>query len=77
MHMHDTEAEFCSIFQTFNIFPQKPTEIDITQKEQPLNKYIVTKRYLLLQDCKTYAWQFKLKHKLYNSSERKKKKKGK
>lgn len=53
--MHDTEAEFHSIFQTFNIFPQKPTEIDITQKEQPLNKYIVTKRYLLLQNCKTYA----------------------
>lgn len=74
MHMHDTEAEFHSIFQTFNIFPQKPTEIDITQKEQPLNKYIVTKRYLLLQNCKTYAWQFKLKCKLYYSSERKKKK---
>lgn len=61
------KQNFVHIFQNFNIFSQKPKETDLTEKAHTLNKYIITKHYLFLQDCKTYAWQFKLMHELYNS----------
>lgn len=39
-------------FRTSVYFSQKPKETDMTPKAHTLNKYTITKCYLLLQDCK-------------------------